>query len=192
MHKWKKSTEGTTLLSWSYFWIKWYVDSRARAQTERGNTRGGATKKREIWHNLLSINLNFSVHTRRPKNCHSSRNVTVTGVTVEGRRVSKKSFPNLPYRKMYTLARNSCRAHLSLLTPHPPELARQLIGHMPGRIANMSFLSWYVMHHHRRRRRRSSYLCHQSSQLLSRARFVVRFGLWFVQNRESLCCLDTV
>ena len=35
----------------------------ARAQTERGNTRGGAIKKREISHNLLSINLNFSVRT---------------------------------------------------------------------------------------------------------------------------------
>ena len=46
------------ILSWRYFWIKWYVD----AQTERGITRDGATKKREISHNLLSINLNFSVH----------------------------------------------------------------------------------------------------------------------------------
>ena len=33
-----------------------------RARTERGKTRGGATKKREISRNLLSINLNFSVH----------------------------------------------------------------------------------------------------------------------------------
>ena len=49
------------VLSWSYFWIKWSVDSRECAQRERGNTRGGATKKREISHNLLSINLNFSV-----------------------------------------------------------------------------------------------------------------------------------
>ena len=53
------------ILSWRYFWIKWYVDSRARAQTERGNTRGGATKKREISRNLLSINLNFSVQCTR-------------------------------------------------------------------------------------------------------------------------------
>ena len=40
------------------------VDARERARTERGNTRGGATKKREISRNLLSINLNFSVHPR--------------------------------------------------------------------------------------------------------------------------------
>ena len=33
------------ILSCRYFWIKIGVDSRARAQTERGNTRGGATKK---------------------------------------------------------------------------------------------------------------------------------------------------
>ena len=32
-----------------------------RAQTKRGNTRGGATKKREISLTLLSINLHFSV-----------------------------------------------------------------------------------------------------------------------------------
>ena len=37
------------------------VDSRARAQMERGNTRGGATKKREISHTLLSIILHFSI-----------------------------------------------------------------------------------------------------------------------------------
>ena len=36
-------------------WIKWYVE------TERRNTRGGATKKRDISRNLLSRNLHFSV-----------------------------------------------------------------------------------------------------------------------------------
>ena len=34
---------------------------RGCARTERGNTRGGATKKREISPTLLSINLHFSV-----------------------------------------------------------------------------------------------------------------------------------
>ena len=34
---------------------------RGRARTERGNTRGGATKKRKISRTLLSINLHFSV-----------------------------------------------------------------------------------------------------------------------------------
>ena len=54
------------VLSWRYLWIKRCVDSRARAQTERGNTRGGATKKmREISRTLLSINLHFSVHPYR-------------------------------------------------------------------------------------------------------------------------------
>ena len=48
------------VLSWRYLWIKRCVDSRA--QTERGNTRGGATKKRKISRTLLSINLHFSVH----------------------------------------------------------------------------------------------------------------------------------
>ena len=33
------------------------------AQTERGNTGGGATKKREISCTSLNINLHFSVHT---------------------------------------------------------------------------------------------------------------------------------
>ena len=32
------------------------------AQTERGNSRGGATKKREISRSSLTINLHFSVH----------------------------------------------------------------------------------------------------------------------------------
>ena len=36
---------------------------RGRARRERGNMRGGATKKREISRNPLSINLHFSVHT---------------------------------------------------------------------------------------------------------------------------------
>ena len=35
---------------------------REMRQTERGNTRGGATKKREFSRTLLSINLHFSVH----------------------------------------------------------------------------------------------------------------------------------
>ena len=35
---------------------------RGRTRTERGNTRGGATKKRKISRTLLSINLHFSVH----------------------------------------------------------------------------------------------------------------------------------
>ena len=34
---------------------------RGRAQTEKGNKCGGATKKREISRTLLSINLHFSV-----------------------------------------------------------------------------------------------------------------------------------
>ena len=34
---------------------------RGRARMERGNTRGGATKKREISCTLLSINLHFLV-----------------------------------------------------------------------------------------------------------------------------------
>ena len=38
------------------------VRGLVRAQTERGNTHGGATKKREISLTLLSINLHFSVH----------------------------------------------------------------------------------------------------------------------------------
>ena len=52
---------GINVLRWRYLWIKRCVDARKRALTERGNTRGGATKKREISRNLLSINLNFSV-----------------------------------------------------------------------------------------------------------------------------------
>ena len=52
---------GVRILSWRYLWIKWCVDLRARAQTERGNTHGGATKKHEISQNLLSINLHFLV-----------------------------------------------------------------------------------------------------------------------------------
>ena len=43
--------------------VEEFVDKkvRRRAQTERGNTCGGAKKKCEISPNLLSINLNFSV-----------------------------------------------------------------------------------------------------------------------------------
>ena len=57
----KKNHKKGSVLSWRYLWIKRCVDSRARAQTERGNTCGGATKKREISRTLLSINLHFSV-----------------------------------------------------------------------------------------------------------------------------------
>ena len=42
---------------------------RGRARTAGANSRRGATKKREISqfsHNLLSINLNFSVQSRGP------------------------------------------------------------------------------------------------------------------------------
>ena len=43
--------------------VEVFLDKRVREtrQTERGNTRGGATKKREISRTLLSINLHFSV-----------------------------------------------------------------------------------------------------------------------------------
>ena len=51
----------TGILRWRYLWIKCGVDSRTRARTERGNTRSGATKKREISRNLLSRNLHCSV-----------------------------------------------------------------------------------------------------------------------------------
>ena len=49
-----------------------FVDKtvRGRARTERGNTRGGATKKREISLTLLSINLHFSVQgLNQPRDC---------------------------------------------------------------------------------------------------------------------------
>ena len=39
-------------------WVRVWLHA---AQTERGNARGGATKKREISCTLLSINLHFSV-----------------------------------------------------------------------------------------------------------------------------------
>ena len=41
--------------------VEVFVDQsvRGRARTERGNTRGGATKKREISRTTLSINLHF-------------------------------------------------------------------------------------------------------------------------------------
>ena len=41
------------------------VRGLARAQTERGNTRDGATKKREISLTLLSINLHFSALSQK-------------------------------------------------------------------------------------------------------------------------------
>ena len=53
--------ESESILRWRNLWIKRSVDAQECARTERGNTRGGATKKREISRNLLSINLNFSV-----------------------------------------------------------------------------------------------------------------------------------
>ena len=51
---------------------------RGRAQTEKGNKCGGATKKREISRTLLSINLHFLVHVtgmkllRRSSQQHSA------------------------------------------------------------------------------------------------------------------------
>ena len=47
-------------------WIKCGVDSRTLAWTERGNPRGGATKKREISRSLLYRNLHCSVHSVNP------------------------------------------------------------------------------------------------------------------------------
>ena len=47
-----------SVLSWRYLWIKQCVDSRM--QTERGNKRGGTTKKREISRTLSFIILHFS------------------------------------------------------------------------------------------------------------------------------------
>ena len=48
------------VLSWRYLWIKPLDKTvRGRARTERGNTRGGATKKREISCTLLYRNLHF-------------------------------------------------------------------------------------------------------------------------------------
>ena len=75
----------SVVLRWRYLWIKRCVDARKRALTERGNTRGGATKKREISHDLLSINLHFLVvlfyindrsnraMMRRPTTCTEQR-----------------------------------------------------------------------------------------------------------------------
>ena len=48
------------LLRWRYLWIRKSVKPR---QTERGNGRGGETKKREISCTSLSINLHFWVHS---------------------------------------------------------------------------------------------------------------------------------
>ena len=46
------------ILSGVNLWLRVWLRA---AQTERGNARGGATKKREISRTLLSINLHFSV-----------------------------------------------------------------------------------------------------------------------------------
>ena len=44
------------VLRWRNLWVRKYVEVR---QTERGNTRGGATKKCEISRTSLPINLHF-------------------------------------------------------------------------------------------------------------------------------------
>ena len=54
-----------TVLSWRYLWIKWCINMSKRARKERGNTRGGATKKCKISSTLLSRNLHFLVHDYR-------------------------------------------------------------------------------------------------------------------------------
>ena len=46
------------VLSGVNLWVRVWLRA---AQTETGNTYGGATKKREILRTLLSINLHFSV-----------------------------------------------------------------------------------------------------------------------------------
>ena len=46
------------ILSGINLWVRVWLRA---AQTERGNARGGATKKREISRTLLSINIHFSV-----------------------------------------------------------------------------------------------------------------------------------
>ena len=50
------------VLSGVNLWVRVWL---CAAQTETGNTRGGATKKREISCTLLSINLHFSIHETR-------------------------------------------------------------------------------------------------------------------------------
>ena len=50
-------------------WVRVWLRA---AQTERGNARGGATKKREISRTLLSINLHFLVPSvRNAMYCHN-------------------------------------------------------------------------------------------------------------------------
>ena len=55
-----------------------YKTVRGRARTERGNTRGGATKKREISRTLLSINLHSLVQCIRSLYCVETFNLMST------------------------------------------------------------------------------------------------------------------
>ena len=71
------------------FCIKIFVDSQARAQTERGNTRGGATKKREISRTLLSINLHFSVLCLRgwSRASHRQHGINLLHISLSGKEI---------------------------------------------------------------------------------------------------------